>query len=167
MILRCTQKLIKTYDLSISNDISSEELLDEWYANLIYIERKKCILFTESETLYSLFLPNFKKGQIGNIEKIFKNWLKKSLKNLGIESNKIDKLLNRLDGMNYTTTQSRSILGSMNEYGYYYKHLINEEGGLQQSNIDEIVYKINGFIMGAIEYSSGNEEMRKIINNNF
>ena len=120
MILHCTKKMIKTYDLTIRENINSDVKLGNWYANLIYIDGKKCILLTESETLYSLLLPNFKKGDIKNIESIFKNRLKEALSRINIRQEQIENLVDRLERLKYTTTQSRSILGSMKEYAFHF-----------------------------------------------
>ena len=163
MILHCTKKLIKTYDLTIIENQSSNGKLEDWYANLIYIDGKKCLLLVESESLYSLLLPNFKKSDMENIESIFKNHLIKALSRINIGQDRIEEIFERSGKIQYTTTQSRSILGSMNEYAFQYKALIIDRGGLEKCDVDNVIYNVNNLIMGAIDYNSGSEEIQKIL----
>jgi hypothetical protein len=163
MLLRCTKKLINTYDIAISNETSSENILNEWYANLIYMDRKKCILFTQSTTLFNIFLPNVKKADIGNIGEIFKSQLENSLNNLNIPSKKINLYIDYLNGMKFSETKSRSVLGSMKEYTQYYKIGIAQAGGLGRCDIDKLIYGSNSMIMGALDYRSGNEEIKEAL----
>jgi len=163
MLLRCTRKLIKTYDLSISDSTKTEGILQEWYANLIYFNRKKCILFTESETLYNLFLQNVKKSEITNLPGIFKNKLKDSLIKINIYPDLINSYIRQLNGMTFSKTKSRSVLGSMNEYVQYYKIGIAQAGGLGRCDIDKLIYESNNMIMGALDYRTGNEEIKEAL----
>ena len=60
LTIRCTQKLIKEL-VAASHTLTPEpgELppLEEWYANLIRTERRKCVLFTHADTLLFFFVP--------------------------------------------------------------------------------------------------------------
>ena len=168
MILRCTRKLIKIFNLTIVEDITSDDnIFSEWYANLIYIEGKKCILFTESKTLYSILLPDIKKADIIDIGEIFYNQLHKSFLHIGIKEELIIKMVLNPKEIYYTKTQSMSILGSMNEYAFQYKYYFGERGGIKFANIYHIIRKVNETPMGQIQYNSGNELVKMIFNENF
>jgi len=168
MILRCTRKLIKIFNLPIGEDIISDDnIFSEWYANLIYIEGKKCILFTESKTLYSILLPNIKKSDVSNIINLFYNQLHNSLISIGIREELIIKMFPKPLEIYYSKTQSMKILGSMNEYAFQYKYYILERGGIKCANIDQIIIKINETPMGQIQYNSANRLVRMILNENF
>jgi uncharacterized protein DUF6933 len=57
-IIHCTQKLLKELDVPLvepENISAPAEGLGNWYANLLRIDRKKCLLFTNEKTL--LYLP--------------------------------------------------------------------------------------------------------------
>ena len=65
--IRRTQKLldrlvVKKADLL--DDVNSDRLLGEWYANILRISRHNWVLFTESETLYSFLVPNVRKADL-------------------------------------------------------------------------------------------------------
>lgn len=167
MILRCTKKLIKLFKLTLVENIATDNVFSEWYANLIYIEGKKYILFTESKTLYSILLLNIKKSDMPNIDNLFYNQLYKSLLNIGIREEMIKKMVPKPLKIYYSKTQSRKILGSMNDYAFQYKYVILARGGIKYINIDEIIRDINETPMSLIQYNSANRLVRMILNENF
>lgn len=58
-LLHCTQKLLKELGTPPLVDTPAvTEGLGNWYANLIRIDRKKCILFTNEKTLLSFLIQN-------------------------------------------------------------------------------------------------------------
>ena len=55
MVVRCTKKML---DLLGGRSVTLDELPptnDDWYLNLVWIERQKCLLLTHSGTLFSDF----------------------------------------------------------------------------------------------------------------
>ena len=66
-LLHCTQKLLKELGKPpLQNpDTSPEnsEGLGNWYANLLRIDRRKCLLFTNEKTLYTFLIPKVLKTQ--------------------------------------------------------------------------------------------------------
>lgn len=71
-LLHCTQKLLKELgNPAIVDTPANPKGLGNWCANLIRIDRKKCLLFTNEKTLYSFLVPNVLKKNIKNIEEEF------------------------------------------------------------------------------------------------
>src|ERR1700690_436171 len=61
-------KLLKGMENPPLVDIRADtEGLGNWYANIIRIDRKKCLLFTNEKTLYSFVIPNVRKANPRNI----------------------------------------------------------------------------------------------------
>ena len=55
MVVRCTKKML---DLLGARSVMLSELPptdDDWYLNLVWIERQKCLLLTHTGTLFSVF----------------------------------------------------------------------------------------------------------------
>jgi hypothetical protein len=62
-------------------------------------------------------------------------------------------------------TNSRTILGSMNDLAFQIKWMIHEKGGVDHANLSEINRDLNRIPMGAIKYSVGIEELkRRLVN---
>jgi len=69
-LIHCTAKLIKELvnpSLQTPATEPNTESLGNWYANLLMIDRRKCILFTNEKTLYSFMIPKVKKENLTNI----------------------------------------------------------------------------------------------------
>ncbi len=70
-ILHCTKKLLNELEASPGRSITPEHssgFLGPWHANLIRIEGRKCVLFTNDRTLYSFLLPGVKKKDLDNFK---------------------------------------------------------------------------------------------------
>jgi hypothetical protein len=55
VVVRCTKKML---DLLSARSVIPSELPptdDDWYLNLVWIERQKCLLLTHTGTLFSVF----------------------------------------------------------------------------------------------------------------
>jgi hypothetical protein len=67
--LHCTLKLLKELGnppLQISTP-ETHEGLGNWYANLLRIDRRKCLMFTNEKTLYSFLIPRVMKQNLKNL----------------------------------------------------------------------------------------------------
>lgn len=79
-IIHCTQKILKELDVPLVEPdkiTHPAEGLGNWYCNLIRIDKRKCLLFTNGKSLYSFLIPNVLKANLKNIEE-------ESLKSIGI-----------------------------------------------------------------------------------
>lgn len=67
--LRCTQKLAKLLGTKASKLAEPSEPAEtsDWYANLLWIERKKCILFAHAETLFCFLVTDVRKADYSPI----------------------------------------------------------------------------------------------------
>jgi hypothetical protein len=55
VILRCTARLLDLLDMrdaTLVDDAASDE---DWYANVLWIDRRKCLLLTHAGTLFPVF----------------------------------------------------------------------------------------------------------------
>jgi len=59
-ILRCTKKMLSELKPEPSDSIQQPGDFSSWHANLLRIDRRKCVLFTHDTTLYSFFVPELK-----------------------------------------------------------------------------------------------------------
>ncbi len=154
-LIRCTKKLQKEMGLKKS-DLSEEEpnfsYLGSWHANLIHIDRRKCILFVNDKTLFNFIAPDASKAQIRELNALFRGYLSCVLGEEGIEGLFRDRILSEYDEVAYSNTNNKSVLGSMNDLAYHYKYNILEAGGVHSSSVPSIISQLNHMPMGAIEY---------------
>ncbi|OGW46377.1 MAG: hypothetical protein A2Y66_05380 [Nitrospirae bacterium RBG_13_41_22] len=70
-IIHCTRKLLKELDVPLvepDNIPSPTEGLGNWYANLLRIDRRKCLIFTNEKSLYTFLIPKVLKANLKNKE---------------------------------------------------------------------------------------------------
>ena len=55
----------------------------------------------------------------------------------------IDKINNEYFNLKYTKTNSKKVLGNMNDLMSLYKHYIYSDGGLKYCDLTDIIHRIN------------------------
>ena len=166
-IIHCTKKLLKEIDVPLvepDNIPSPTEGLGNWYANLLRIDRRKCLLFTNEKTLYTFLIPKILKANLKNIEQEFLINLSYNLQNEGFGLEMINRVMQEYRGIGFAKTSNRQVLGSMNEFMFQYEVLIQMEGGIDNIRILQVNQKINRTIMGALQYKHPIEGLRKLLN---
>lgn len=144
LILKCTQKVaaelgVKPAELPQLSPESNETLLGDWFANMFRLGHSKFLLFANAETLYSI-LVEYKKSELVDIGEFFRFNLEFSLFDEGFANNQIDRLLAEYADVTLAKTDSRSILGSMNDITAMYKYFREE---LLAGDVTEVVKRIN------------------------
>ena len=74
-LIRCTAKLLKEMGLKKSDligDAPRFSFLGQWHANLIHINRKKCVLFANDKTLINFIVPDVSRAEIRELDVMFK-----------------------------------------------------------------------------------------------
>jgi hypothetical protein len=55
MILRCTRKLLRLLGTEPAAEPEPVPGAEDWYGNLVWFDRRKCLLLTHAGTLFSVF----------------------------------------------------------------------------------------------------------------
>ena len=140
----CTQKLAKELGTKPSSPITENEGLGNWYANLLRIDRRKCVLFTHEQTLYSVFVPGLKKPEFQCLDDVFVQALFKQLRTEMFTQGQIERILEEYDGkIKYAKTENKSVLGSMNDLTFHIKYEIQISGSLANIDIVSLTKRIN------------------------
>lgn len=144
--LRCTKKCQDILGLKSSNlsEIKDENfVLGNWYANTFTVNRRKCLLFMEENTLLSFVLVGVRKEHHKSMGKIFKNGVVQLLKLEGVSPFIIQAFEKAPEHIEYTKTDSKKRLGNMNDLLATYEDMILYEGGLNVCDLDDITMKVN------------------------
>jgi len=154
ILIRCTHKLLAELRTKPQEFAVISNPVGDWYANLIRIERRKCVLVTNGQTLFSLFLPAFKRPDFDNFSELFKQRLFKAMLNLEIPQKNIERILTEIEDCRIGKTNSRSVLGSMNDFAVQVKSMVDLSGGLNDTDIMTLNSRINEVPMGALKYGT-------------
>lgn len=162
-LIRCTKKLQKEMGLKKSDLLDEEprfSYLGSWHANLIHIDRRKCILFVNDKTLFNFIASDVSRAHIKELSVLFKDYLQCVLAGEGIVKRAREKILLEYAEVAYANTNSKRVLGSMNDLAFHYKYHILEEGGVHGCAVPGIISKLNRMPMGAIDYAYSIEALR-------
>lgn len=153
LTIRCTQKLLKELKVAPGGGEPQDGYLGGWHADLLRIERRKCVLITNDATLYSLFIPGLRKPEFERFGEVFMQHLFRNLRCEGFEQHQIERVLDEYREIKIAKTNNRSVLGSMNDLKYQVEGIIWDIGGLDQVDLISLNQKLNRIPMGAIKYS--------------
>jgi len=160
-LIRCTQKLLKELRALPEEIEQPEGVLGGWHANLLRIERRKCVLFTNDATLFSILVPGLKKEQFERMAHVFGQELFRSLNREGFGQSEIETVLDEIREIHYAKTNNRSVLGSMNDLANQLEWIVHANGGLAQASMDSVAHELNRIPMGAIrEHTYSVEALR-------
>jgi hypothetical protein len=57
VVLRCTAKVLNLLGARPTDLVRVEPSDDDWYANVLWLDRRKCLLLAQAGTLFSVFVP--------------------------------------------------------------------------------------------------------------
>ena len=155
--LKCTKKVLDEIGIKTPATIeprdNASEPLGDWCVNLLRIDRRKCLLFVNEKTLYSVIAIGLKKAHIQNIAIVFRDVFFGSLLDEGFSAEQSEKILAEYNEIALSKTTDRSVLASMNDVAFRYDIWILDEGGVENCNIRRIMMQANRMPMGARSYA--------------
>ena len=163
--LRCTKKLLSELKRKPSEETQRTDEFGCWHANLLRIDRRKCVLFTHDKTLYTFFVPGLTKPHFQNFDEIFRQNLFKRLMSENLPQKHIEIFLDDIRKIEITKTNNRSVLGSMNDLTFQLKYQIADEGGLPDADISKLNHDLNRIPMSAIKEIYSIYELKNLLNN--
>ena len=119
--IRITQKLQKEIGFKLTNLLVGEgpfSLFAEWYAHMFFLNRKKHLIFVETQTLFSFCVENVSRKDIRvRFSELFEKGLSKALFVEGVNAQIMSKVMDicRRD-WTFSKTEHRRTIGAMNEF---------------------------------------------------
>ncbi len=168
--IHTTKKLEPFFKKLISNDMNAETgILGKWNATIFFVERKKCLLFTNGLTKYNVILTEIKSSDLSNIEALFKSSFTSQLIYDGIIVD-FDKLTMNIGQLAFLPTDNdRSTIGFQNRRLYELEDWKQEFGTLDNMPMTELASRMNsipihiGKSKRFSDFTSSTEEMKKLL----
>ena len=144
--LRCTQKLLRLLGERPSSDTPATDDENDWYANLFWVDGRKCILFTHAESLFCFVVPDIRKADVSPIGPLFARHLEFEL---AIESLST-MLFGDIDptAVRVAKTTDRSVVGSMVEFTFLCQDMVDSDGGLERTDFTALNQQLRRTPMG-------------------
>jgi hypothetical protein len=113
VILRCTTRLLDLLRADVSTLVDADPSDEDWYAHVLWIDRRKCLLLTHAGTLFPVFIAEVRARQLKTIGSFVIGHIEAALADEGFARD----ALGVLDpaSMRLARTASRQVLGFMND----------------------------------------------------
>lgn len=132
MILRCTARVLTLLGVRAAALAHVPSSDDDWYLNLIWIERRKCLLLTHAGTLFPVFAAHVRKGEITPIGPYIAGLIEEHLRSEGLAIETFGPL--HQGDVRLAKTASRSILGVMNDAARHVRYRTEAMGGIDRAD---------------------------------
>ncbi|PGM57001.1 hypothetical protein [Bacillus sp. AFS053548] len=125
MYIQLTKKLSDEMKIKVEKpELSNENQLFCWHANIFKIGRKKCVLVMNNVTRYCFVMYGLLKKDFTNFEELMKRSIVTNFLANEFDVEKVDQYMKQLGEVQYTATSNRSIISQMNEMIYQAEHII-------------------------------------------
>ena len=150
MVVRGTKKLLDLLGGSalILSDLPAAD--GDWYANLLWLDRQKCLLLTHSGTLFSVFRPGVRVADFRPIGPYVVGAIEAEL----LAENLPSDTFGQLDAASVclARTASRNVLGFMNEMAFQVRYNVERNGGLDRCETGTINHQLRRTLHNKGEY---------------
>ncbi len=167
-IIQCTEKLRKEMGLKNSELVAvqvGEPVLSAWHANLVFIDRRKCVVFVNDKTRFNFIVTDVNRAYIRDLKKMFFDNIYPVLAQEGFTERQREKIFCETEGIYYTKTSSKSVLGTMNELVFHYEYSILEAGGVHSYRVPAIISRLNHIPISALKLVFPVEAMKAEVEN--
>ena len=139
MVLRCTRRALDLLGraVALAEPPPSD---DDWYLNVLWLERRKCLLFTHAGTLFSVFVAYVRAADVRPIGPYLVKVIESALHSESLAPD----LLGPFDpgSVQVAKTASRSVLGFMNDIAVHCRYQIAGGGGLYGCDINLLNHRL-------------------------
>jgi hypothetical protein len=147
-MLRCTAKVLAL--LRVSEPAIGQANQQDWYAHLVWVDRRKCLLVTHTGTLFSVFMPNVTAAGLRPIGPPVVSAIQAALRAEHLPEDTLGDLDPRQ--VVVAKTADRRILGTINDLAFTIEHVIAAAGGLARCDFDALHHGLHRTINSITGY---------------
>jgi len=150
VVVRCTKKML---DLLDARSVMLSELPptdNDWYLNLVWIERQKCLLLTHTGTLFSVFRAGVRVADLRPLGNYLADAIETELRAEGLPTDTFSPL--EPENVRLAKTASRSTLGFMTEMAFELGRIITDKGGIRHNDINALNHALRRMLWNRGDY---------------
>ena len=136
MVLQCTKKLLAVVGAGRVAEPGPAPDAEDWYASLLWFDRRKCLLLTHAATLFSVFEPGVRAADLRATRRLVTELVERELRREGLRPATFGNL--RSQELILAKTADRSVLGCMNDMAFLCEVAISDAGGLAHCDLGEL-----------------------------
>ena len=130
VVLRCTKKLLSVIGPVLISEPTPDA--EDWYASLLWFERRKCLLLTHMGTLFTILEADVSVSDLRSTGHFISALVRRELLREGLPP---DAFCFGSGEVIYAKTADRSVLGCMNDMAYRCEVAIADSGSLRQTDL--------------------------------
>lgn len=134
MIVRCTLKVLKLLGERPAAD--AEPGVDDWYLNLLWLDRRKCLLLVHATTLFPVFTADVRAAELRPLRHWIRQRVQLELDAEGLPADALGDL--DTEEVVVTKTASRRMLGIMNDMAMHAEFAIYHAGGIAGLDVADL-----------------------------
>src|SRR5437762_11466792 len=115
VILRCTKKLLAVLGAGRVAEPGPVPDAGDWYASLLWFDRRKCLLLTHSATLFSIFEADVRASDLRATRHLVARLIERELRRENLPPTTFNP---GLEEVILAKTADRSVLGCMNDMAF-------------------------------------------------
>lgn len=162
-LFRITKKLAAVVKVKLPlSPVEEENAEHTWYADLFYVEGKKCVVWAHRSTLFTFVKPAVVAAELREFHALFRYEFKTAIASMALP----ESLLDRFDAYGderYAPTSARSVVGSMLDYRKMFEVMVGADGGLGRADIRGLNAQLNQSPMSVLGMDSAVRVVRKLI----
>jgi len=160
MIIQSTKKLQDMLGINATEVPSDIESFDSWHGNVFMIGRRKCLLLTHTDILYSVFIYGITKQTFKSLAELVRSRLQIQMTIDNFIDTHIEKMLDKIQDIRYMKSSNKTVMGSMNNMVQILQHYnMTEDEKFLNHRLNNAPYKILG-------YAYPSEMLKKVIDIN-
>ncbi len=140
MLVRCTARLLDQFENKGRPYADDPPAADDWYANLLWIDRCKCLLVVHAGTLFPVFVADIRKSDLRHFGHLAAGAVAEALADEGLPAVALGGLDPRR--VRVAKTASRQALGHMTDMAFYCDHSAGLAGGLDRLDLAELNHQL-------------------------
>jgi hypothetical protein len=133
VVLRCTKKLLAVIGPSTISGPAPAPDSEDWYANHLWFDRRKCLLLTHVGTLFTIFEADISVSDLRATGPFVSTLTRRELLSEGLPPDVFDHPGSETFVLAKTT--DRSVLGCMTDMAFMCEHAIVKSGGLLHTDL--------------------------------
>lgn len=149
VILRCTGKVLRL--LREPTPLAGTPSDEDWYAHLLWVDGRKCLLFTHAGTLFSVFVPDVIVRDLRPIGPFVVSAIATGLRGEGLPAHALGE--HDPEEVTVAKTADRRILGTINDLAFTAGHIIAGAGGLAHCDVEALNHRLHRTINSITGYS--------------
>lgn len=136
VIVRCTTRLLELLGRRSASLFRAPPTEDDWYANLLWLDRRKCLLLTHAGTLFSVFAADVLKRDLQPFGAYLVRVIETRLREETLPAGALGEF--DPDSVRIARTASRSVLGFMNDIALACRYQVEAAGGLDVTDVEAL-----------------------------